>query len=76
MTENTHTPSDLPTASDYLAARIQQFTAMNSDEVRAACFCSWVRSHLKLGAGQTDLEILQTMAPHFFIWCAAWKAKS
>lgn len=64
------------TATDLLHLKLQRFEALNSHEVRAEVFCAWVRAHLKLGADLTNLEILQTMAPHFFIWCAAWTAKS
>ena len=73
------TPQEAPptyalTASQHLAAEIQRYKSMNTDEVRNALFCAWVRSHLKLQGD--DHEILTSMAPHFFIWCAAWKAKS
>jgi hypothetical protein len=63
-------------ASAFLQLELQRFKDLNSDEARCACFCNWVRTHLKLGIEDTDLRILQTMAPHYFIWCAAWKAKS
>ena len=67
-------PAPVPTASAHFAAEVERYKAMNADDVRNAMFCAWVRGSLKLQAD--DHEILTTMAPHFFIWCAAWKAKS
>jgi len=52
------------------------FKTLNEPETCSKMYCAWVRSTLKLGLDKSDLEILQTMAPHFFIWSAAWKAKS
>jgi hypothetical protein len=64
----------VPTASAHFAAEVERYKAMNADDVRNAMFCAWVRSTLKMQSD--DYEILTTMSPHFFIWCAAWKAKT
>ena len=63
------------TATQLKLLELEQFRSLNTAETCAKMYCHWVRNSLKLGHDQTDLEILQTMAPHFFIWSAAWKAK-
>lgn len=66
-------PSSPTTATAYFALEVERYKAMNSPEVCNALFCAWVRTNVKLEG--SDLEILQSLAPHFFIWQAAWKAK-
>jgi len=71
-------PIDSPTvpttATLYFALEVDRYKAMNAPEICNALFCAWARSHLKLEG--SDLELLQRLTPHFFIWQAAWKAKS
>lgn len=64
----------LSNSAQYFAAEVTRYKALDTDEVRKSLFLQWIRTTLKLDG--TDQELLTGMTQYYFVWCAAWKAKS